>query len=412
MARAKKTPTKPRRPAGKIDSAETKDKKTNNPKDVIVLEDPVETSIEPADSKDGPTEIEELPVKSKTADVIEDSTGPSPTSSQPANAAPRRGFLPLVLGGLVAATFGFVASQFLGNDNWPFTRGPSATDEIAVVVDQQKAQISTLETSLGEMAQTIANPVADPQIGELVKSGEGVQAAINEFSARFESLEIRLTDLENRPIPDVGATVEAVVAYEKELAGMRAMFQKELARIEAAQSEAVQIEQSAAIRAESAATRAAFATLKAAVETGVPLLPALDALRDVGIEVPAALSEHAETGIPSQTQLIQDFPAAARAALSASISASADAGETSRLTAFLRTQLGTRSLQPQEGDDPDAVLSRAEGALNDGMIAKALQEIDVLPGSGKTEMATWIAAAKIRQEAVAAVSVLAEIINN
>jgi len=401
LVRAKKTPARSKKPETGSDSKEqadetiTKNDEKGGPhKEAVVLEDPI---ISISETPDAVAEAAKAPAASEIPAVVPEQ---------------RSGLFPMLLGGFVAAGLGFGASQFLGNDAWPFSRGPSATDELKQVVEQQKARIATIQASVEELTNTVNNPVADPRIDDLVVTMEGTQEFVNKVSGRLEGLDARVGDLENRPIPDIGATVDAVAAYERELAAMRAMFQEELARIEAAQNDAVQIEQSATIRAESAAARAAFARVKAAVETGAPLVSALDAVRDVGKEIPLALSENAESGVLTLAQLQQEFPAAARAALSASINASVDTGAANRFTAFLRTQLGTRSLQPREGDDPDAILSRAEGALRGGEIKNALNELGGLAEPGKSEMADWIAAATTQQQAVAAVSALAKTMNN
>lgn len=107
----------------------------------------------------------------------------------------------------------------------------------------------------------------------------------------------------------------------------------------------------------------------------------------------------------SLPQLQDSFPAAARAALDASIAADADTGTPmERLGNFLRTQSGARSLSEREGDDPDAVLSRAQARLSEGDVQATLAEISALNEAGQAAMAGWVEDAKARAEAEAAVS--------
>jgi hypothetical protein len=68
---------------------------------------------------------------------------------------------------------------------------------------------------------------------------------------------------------------------------------------------------------------------------------------------------------------------------------------TDGLLAFLRVQTGARSLQPREGTDPDAVLSRAEAAVKGGDVAASLTELAGLPAQGQAAMADWSARAKV-----------------
>ena len=73
-----------------------------------------------------------------------------------------------------------------------------------------------------------------------------------------------------------------------------------------------------------------------------------------------------------------------------------------RFTAFLRRQTNARSLAPREGNDPDAILSRAEAALSSGDLPAALTELDALPENARAAMDGWIADASARADALAA----------
>uniref|UniRef100_UPI0037C662F9 COG4223 family protein n=1 Tax=Roseovarius salis TaxID=3376063 RepID=UPI0037C662F9 len=101
----------------------------------------------------------------------------------------------------------------------------------------------------------------------------------------------------------------------------------------------------------------------------------------------------------------------ARAALAAARDAAAREGDTGGLTGFLRTQLGVRSLEPREGDDPDAVLSRAEAAVGQGRLTDALAEIETLPDVARAELEDWTQRARQRLDAVAAARELSEELN-
>src|SRR5690606_16625940 len=106
----------------------------------------------------------------------------------------------------------------------------------------------------------------------------------------------------------------------------------------------------------------ALSRIETAMDSGAGYASAIADLRQLGITVPEPLIAAAETGVPTQPALEARFPEAARAALAAARSADAG-GEGGGFGAFLKTQLGARSLEPREGTDPDAILSRAEAAL-------------------------------------------------
>ncbi|NCM97487.1 MAG: hypothetical protein GW948_09390, partial [Rhodobacterales bacterium] len=109
---------------------------------------------------------------------------------------------------------------------------------------------------------------------------------------------------------------------------------------------------------------------------------------------------------PTLAALQAAFPEAARAALDAALRADMGTSLTQRMTAFLRTQTGARSLTPREGTDPDAVLSRAEAALLGGDLAGAQAEIGALPPEAQAAMADWQALAERRLAATDALAAL------
>jgi hypothetical protein len=77
----------------------------------------------------------------------------------------------------------------------------------------------------------------------------------------------------------------------------------------------------------------------------------------------------------------------------------------------LRAQLGVRSLEPREGDDTDAILSRAEAALAGGRLGDALAEIETLPEAARAATSDWAARATARHDALAAAEELSAQLN-
>ena len=324
----------------------------------------------------------------------------------------RRSIWPMFLGGAVVAAVGFLAAQYLGNDRWPFPSGRSATDELAAVVLAQNARISVLVGQISDLTQALSDLPPGNAIDDLGARLRDGQQAVSEQSARIDLLDRRLGDLENRPIPDVAASSDAVAAYERELTAMRQMFEAELDRIEAAQETAVEIETNAAERAEIAVKRAALARVQSNMDRGAPFAEGLTALQDAGVAVPGHLIALSRDGVASMAELQSEFPEAARVALNAAVRADVAAGRQGRLAGFLRTQLGARSLEPRQGNDPDAILSRAEAALGYGDIGQSLSEVYTLPVAGAAQMTDWVDKARARQRVVEAVAALAETVNN
>jgi len=348
---------------------------------------------------------------SKGAQESEVQNSASEQLAPPAAGAGRQRIWPLYLGGAAVAAAGFLAAQYFGEDQWPFPSGPSLKEELASVIDAQNAEIKALESKLSELIQAMSVLPPAGVVDDLDTRVRNIQQAAAVQISRIDLLARRLGDLENRPIPDIGASSEAVAAYERELAAMRMMFEAELVRIEAAQKYVDITETNAAERAKIAIKRAALVRVQSALDSGAPFVKDLTVLKDAGVEVPGDLMALSRVGVASLAELQLEFPAAARVALNAAVRDDVAAGRQSRLSGFLRTQLGARSLEPRQGNDPDAILSRAEAALRARDLGQSLGELELLPAAGTEQMAGWMDKARARQQAAAAVAVLAEIVN-
>lgn len=318
----------------------------------------------------------------------------------------------LVLGGVIAAGIGFYAARYVVPEGWPFPGVTPEPDPLAVMQDAQGARLSELESQLRGQGEAIAALQADQSASDLArqlaKQLEGAEGRQVEMAALLNALDARLLDVEKIPRGSGAEAAEvAAVAYERELMQIRAMLAEELARIEAAQAQVNAAGQDAQAAAAEAALRAALAQVRNAQDSGQPFVEALDLVREAtGQPLPEGLIMAAESGIATLPGLQHQFPLAARAALDASIAAAVADGSIGRFTGFLRSQLGTRSLEPRAGDDPDAILSRAEAALKVGQIAVALQEVAALPEAGQAEMANWVLLAQTRLDVLAATELL------
>ncbi|MCZ8151418.1 MAG: hypothetical protein O9292_03330, partial [Rhodobacteraceae bacterium] len=148
---------------------------------------------------------------------------------------------------------------------------------------------------------------------------------------------------------------------------------------------------------------AALDRIAAALDSGSPFAAAA---AELGPDLPPALADHAASGLPTIADLQISFEEAARRALEEALRANMGESWTDRVSNFLRSQTGLRSLTPREGNDPDAVLSRAEAALGQGRVADALAELDAMPEAGKPALSDWIAEAGVRTAAQDALSQL------
>lgn len=397
------------------------------PADERAPEDAPRADDPPADAEPAVTEALREETKAETRDA-------PPPPPPPARRGAGGLFLALVFGGLIAALAGVAAARFLFPDGWP-GQGDTAAQLAALqaAVEDRDARLAELETAiagLGDRIGAIPDPsaAAAPLRAEL--SAE-LDAAASDFAARMSVLEdgladlgARLEEMALRPMPggldsasldaelqefrqELSAAVEdargQIVGAQEEAADIAARAAEDAAaREQAAAEEAEALRAEAERAAEVAAREAAISRIQAAVESGEPYADDLAALGDV----PAALSGPATEGLPTLAALAESFAPAARDALDASIRATMGEGTVDRFTAFLRVQTGARSLEARDGDDPDAVLSRAEAAVRAGDLDTALAEVAALPEAGQAAMANWTDAARTRLEAVLAARAL------
>jgi hypothetical protein len=309
-------------------------------------------------------------------------------------ASPRRsGVLGPLLGGALAAIGGFGLSHFnvLGFATNTSSDLTALGDRLDAILSKQAAdQASALDAMRAETAG----------VTDRVAALEAAPAPEPPDLSRLDDLDRRLQAMEALPA-GAGASTTAIAAklaeLERRLAALPATgAAPELqAELDAAVARLTEAEAEAKARAEEAEAAAKVATmaearraLADAVASGEPFASELAAVADPALTT--ALSGLAETGVPTLAMLQADFPDAARAALRQAREISAEDGWGSRLADFLASQTGARSVAPREGDDPDAVLSRAEFALGEGRVADALAELEPLEASVKAPLAPWI----------------------
>ncbi|MDT8857561.1 hypothetical protein RNZ50_21450 [Paracoccaceae bacterium Fryx2] len=368
----------------------------------------------------------------RTGSDAEISEGPFAAESarvQPvAAAAPRRrgagGFFGLLLGGLIAAGMGFALARFAVPDGWPL----AATGPMEARIATQATEITALTSAVAALrADLDARPVGatEDQLAPMMSDIAAANAALTAAAEAATALEERMTRLEQLPIEGGGMSPAALFAMQSDLGGLKvqveelraataAMPAEIVASVEAAQNRLTEAEANAnAIKAEAVATAraaislAALSRVQAAIDSGSPYGEALTDLATSGVEVPGILVGAAGKGLPTLPALIDQFSEPARAALEASLRANMGEQVTDRISAFLRSQTGVRSLSPREGDDPDAVLSRMEAALRAGDLAGAVALLDSLPPEGKAAMEPWTALATLRLQATQATADLA-----
>ncbi|WP_297770853.1 hypothetical protein [uncultured Roseovarius sp.] len=312
------------------------------------------------------------------------------------------GFWSMVLGGAVAAGLGVYAAPYVLPPDW-FTQ---ADDQFETQVE---AALSEHDAQLADLGSRLEGFSVPPDLSDEI---DGLGETMTALTEQISELETRVAALEDRPAP----TGDGTGPSSEDLSALRSSLEEQAAELEA-QGDALETLRSDAEARESAARdsalgalrRAALTRVMTALDSGSEYTAALDDLRETGAEVPAALADQADSGVPTQSALTDSFPEAARAALAAARAETDDIAE--GVGGFLKNQLGIRSLSPREGDDPDAILSRAEAALAEGRLGDALSEIEALPEGARAALDGWAAEATRRQEALSAAEALADHLN-
>ena len=327
------------------------------------------------------------------ADTLPEPVAPpsAPTPPAPKRASP---VLP-VFGGVVAAVIGFGLAQVVPN-GWPITDTTALQTTLATQADQ----IAALEARLGQ-------PTPDADLTARVTALEAAPAQTDpaltdpDQTTRIDALEARIAAI---PAPtatpdltQLRAEIDALKSGSLPATATAAID----AKLAEATASIAAIKADAEAIADAAARRAALRQIQAALDSGAPYGAAVADM--AGQDLPAILTDNAQSGLPTLQTLRTSFPDAARVALDAALQANMGESWAERVGAFLRGQTGARSLTPREGTDPDAVLSRAEAALAAGDLPTALTELDALPPQAQAALTDWRAKADLRLQAATAV---------
>jgi hypothetical protein len=338
------------------------------------------------------------------------------------------GFVPLVLGGVVAAALGYALSFFTGAGGGE-DRIAALESEVAALSAAPQADLAEAEAARVALtdrldalemelragaadeasdagAASTAGLEGDTRVDALRDDLAALEARVEALpdtsllAGRINRIDSAVTALGTAPLEAELETVREELSAVREAVGARLSEMDEtvaqrLAALEAGLSELQARSEAGLDDAARVARAAAKERLALAVEGGLPFEEALDDLDDV----PDILRASAGTGVPTEAELAEDLPPLAREALRAA--RAAEPGPPG-LGSLAGRFLNARSLEPREGDDPDAVLSRVEAAARAGDIAAALAEIEALPEVAREPLADWIDRAEAHRAAQAA----------
>ena len=146
-----------------------------------------------------------------------------------------------------------------------------------------------------------------------------------------------------------------------------------------------------------------FDKIKEALNFGGPYKLALEEISKKEIQIPKVLLDNSE-GVVTMNYLKTNFPTVAHASLKASLKQSDETGLGGKLLGFLKSQVTVRSLDAQEGNSVNAILSRMQVALNNDDLSEVIRQSSDLNGAAKSEIKDWLSLAVKRQETIEAFS--------
>jgi len=355
-----------------------------------------EASVEPEDAAvEADEALDEDPVLDEPTTPEAE---PEPIAATPEPEPQKSGFVPLLLGGVIAAGLGYAVPTYL-----------MPQENEAVVALQ--TQVATLEANIAAtdartaeaqgQAQTASDAIAAITVPDIAP----LEQAAADMAAQFAQLEARIAALEARPVGGESGITEGDFANLRALLAEQqaasAALTADMQRMASLQAEGLANAETEALNAARAAqTAAALQVVRTALETGEPFETALATLENV----PDALTAVAADGVATAENLQDAFPDLSRAALAAARAAAAQGDTAGSILAFVQKQVGARSVTPRAGDDPDAVLSRAEAAVRAADWETALAEIAALPDAAQSPLVDWSTAAQTRAAATAALS--------
>lgn len=406
-------------------------------KPATVASDPPEALIVEAATEEKPQDSIE-----DASDIAEPAIPAADLASQANEAvapAPRRAmgsFVLLLAGGAIAAALGYYAALQTVAPPQDYTA------EIQRMQAGFDARIAELEQKNAAMAAQIQSAAATDPASDLQALKAAIASNLENLTDRLGLTETQLqtavaeleaiksklasnlvttggelNDAAKNLIARYGSEIEALKSKIDEQIRMNADLAEKLQQVaNTAATQLTEAREKAASLADSAVNSVknadismAMTRLQAAIDTGKAYADLLVQIaKDAAVDIPDALLNPSHDGVSPLLKLQQDFPDAARKGLKASIKATAGEGIGDKLVAFVQAQIGARSLEEKPGDDPDAVLSRAQGALNRGELAAAVDLIHQLPAEGIAAMSDWLAQADMRLAAYQALETFSQ----
>ena len=335
----------------------------------------------------------------------------------------------MLMGGIFSGAIGFGAAYYLFTStimtDMVTKKGilieldksiKSNADSISLNAKANREQDTNIQSVLAKLE---ANVVQYETLTDGLLSLTNSIEAIDALKARVESIEMLTSDmgqlvakLEKRPVA-ANLSSEVIAAYNSEVNKLIQTIASQRKEMETLLGEATAEKAQASKMARRTQVNLTFNAIQTAFNKGESFVTELNEFAKLtNAQIPADLQKIAIEGVWRLEKLTDTFPEVARAAIAADRSGESYDGTMQSLLGFLKSQVQARSMTPKEGTDADSVLSRAEAALRNGKLDKAIEELQALQPPAKEAMAEWQAEAKQRLNLVHALNSLSEVVEN
>lgn len=241
--------------------------------------------------------------------------------------------------------------------------------------------LALIAIGAGAFRDRIAEVIGPPPPPSEAEDRRALQARVAQLESELE-LARRQATRETQAVAQTGAAPR-VQAETDALEQRIAALETTQARVSRAAAAAV----AAGALADAAQGSAPFVGELAALERLAPTSRGIRALRPL-----------AEQGAPTRAALAGEFPAAASRAARAARGQDEGSGFLASLSRAIGSIFSLRRIGGLEGEEPDAVLARAERRVDQGDLEGALAQLQSLPAPARQALADWTARAERRVE--------------
>lgn len=300
--------------------------------------------------------------------------------------------------------------------------GATLSADVTAQLDALKQSVAALENSAQSGSESIVQAL-EGRIGALETRVEssvtGQSSALPaDLEEKIASLEEKVETLQTSGSNDGSSQLqEKLLAVEKvqneqatALSGLQASFSGLESAVKSADQQQTQTLQSLQSRLDAVektlsgpredikvARAIAAASLKAAIDRGGSFMAELEAFASVegsngqgGTADSASVDQlrtYAASGVPSRSNLLASFPAAADAMIDAANGGNSDAGLVDRLLNSATSLVKIRPVGDVSGDSVQAIVARMESRLANGDLQGALNEWKTLPEKARSASA-------------------------